>query len=146
MHRKIDFTKSTSTQHLSNPVKIKGRLWSIFSLLKRLSDLSHDICYFLRSWAQFPELRVLIWLIMRNQLLRSQDFPVKRFLINVWCHLSNFLFFFFSDQRPLWVIWRNVNIVFIELLEFNLVLEFKVNVLLVHFILFFLAWGALNVL
>ena len=144
MHGKVYFSESTSTKHLTDSVEVKGSFWSILSLLEWLWNFSHNICNFLRPWTQLSVLWIFLSIISLNQLLGPQHFSIKSLLIDIRCHLSDFLLLFLCNHRSLRIIRGNMNIIFIKLLEFYLILEFEFGVLK-HLVVFLFAWRSLNV-
>ena len=78
MHGEVDFSESTPTKHLTNPVEgdVSDR-W-LLSHRKGPIDFLHDVSNLLRSWAELVELVLGI-----ESLLSPDDLAIKGLFIDI---------------------------------------------------------------
>lgn len=92
MHCQVDLSKSTSTQHFSNSIKIELSLRSIFFDIKGVVDLLHDIRNLLRPGTEFLNLLVkhfTLLIMLLDDALSSQQLAKEGFLVDVTSNLPD---------------------------------------------------------
>ena len=94
MHRQINFTKCSPTQHLAYSIEGKlGDRWNPFGFEWVMDDL-HDTTYLLASGTKLVE----VFHTAFKSHLCFENFAIECSFIDVWRNISDWGFIFFGNE------------------------------------------------
>ena len=102
MHGKINFTKGTTPEHLSDPVERYISGWWLGRCRESSLNFLHNISNLLWSRAKLWKLGLCV-----ESLLRTDDLAVESLLVDIRGYLTDFLFVILRDKPSLIDIWNH---------------------------------------
>lgn len=121
MHRQIDLSKCSSSEHLSNSIELKRGLRGLFLFVEGLVDLLHDECDFLGPRTQFLDLEIELFMLLvvfLDDMLGLENLSEECLLVDVTRDLPDLCFVLLRDEWPILHLQMKVSlrlVVFAEL-------------------------------